>query len=51
MSVTRMPRETKQLLVSSIRQYLETELDKEIGELAGEQFLDYLPERVDSAYL
>ncbi|QNK57640.1 DUF2164 domain-containing protein [Paenibacillus sp. PAMC21692] len=42
MSVTRMPRETKQLLVSSIRQYLETELDKEIGELAGEQFLDYL---------
>lgn len=42
MTVIKMPRETKQLLVSGIREYLETELDKEIGELAGEQLLDYL---------
>ncbi|MHA6481967.1 DUF2164 domain-containing protein [Paenibacillus sp. strain BS8-2] len=38
----KLPRETKQQLVSSIQNYMETELDKEIGELAGEQLLDFL---------
>lgn len=42
MTMVRMPRETKLTLVSGIRGYLETELDIEIGELAGEQLLDYL---------
>jgi uncharacterized protein (DUF2164 family) len=42
MTIVKMPRETKQLLVSGIRGYMETELDKEIGELAGEQLLDFL---------
>ncbi|MDQ6418748.1 DUF2164 domain-containing protein [Paenibacillus sp. LHD-117] len=42
MTIMKMPRETKLQLVSELRSYLEKELDLEIGELAGEQFLDHL---------
>lgn len=38
----KLPKEQKQQLVHSLQSYLETELDVEIGQLAGEGLLDHM---------
>lgn len=42
MLAIKLPREQKQRIVSELRAYVGRELDREIGELAGESLLDFM---------
>ncbi|WP_282942258.1 DUF2164 domain-containing protein [Paenibacillus sp. RC67] len=38
----KLPKEQKQQMISSLQEYVESEFSLEIGQLAGESFLDFI---------